>query len=353
MTPGGYCYFDSNQGTGDTAGAAYSSTLRLHKVYQFNPIPDSLAPAEAAHILGAEACVWTEHVSSPERAEEVVLPRMAAMAEALWSPLALRDWADFVPRIDPQFHRYAASGYIFAKSSFSVEIELAPDTLAHLEHVILSTETPVPEIRYTLDGSMPSPSSRAFSGPFIVAASAEIRAVAFRDGAPLGPPTWKSIVFHQASFKPVQYRLPYSSKYTGGGNFCLTDGLRGSTQFTDGRWQGFLEHDLDVVVDLHDSVTVQQISGGFLENPGVYIYFPSSVTYSVSLDGNTFVPVGSTAPTFGPEKRDVARQDLRVAFPEIKARFVRIHGTNVGKVPQGFRGEGEPAWLFMDEVIVK
>ncbi|MGA9120348.1 MAG: beta-N-acetylhexosaminidase, partial [Bacteroidota bacterium] len=108
MTPGSYCYFDSNQGTGDSSALVFSSRLPLHKVYQFNPVPDSLTTAEEKHILGAEACVWTEHVPSPERAEQVVLPRMAAMAEVLWSPLASRDWNDFVPRVDKQLQRYAA-----------------------------------------------------------------------------------------------------------------------------------------------------------------------------------------------------------------------------------------------------
>jgi len=31
----------------------------------------------------------------------------------------------------------------------------------------------------------------------------------------------------------------YSSKYSGGGDSAVADGIRGSYEFTDGRWQGY------------------------------------------------------------------------------------------------------------------
>ncbi len=353
MTPGSYCYFDSYQSADDSLSQVFSARLPLHKVYQFNPVPDSLSPEDSAHILGGEACVWTEQVPTPRRAEQVVLPRMAAMAEDLWSPLASRNWEDFVVRVDQETKRYAALGYAFAKNTYAVEIAITPDPRDRLERAVLSTEAPVPEIRFTLDGSLPDSASPRYSGPITIDSSAQLRALAFRAGRPLGQPTGESIVFHRASFKPVTYRRAYSPKYTGGGPFGLTDGLRGSSQYADGRWQGFLEDDLDVQIDLGDSTSINSIACGFLENPGVYIFFPDSVDFDVSTDGVHFSRVGAVVPTYGREKRDLAVKDFAVTFAPVSGRYIRVHAKNVGTVPAGYKGEGEPAWVFADEVIVR
>jgi hexosaminidase len=43
-----------------------------------------LTEAEAAHILGSQANLWTEYVADEATAEYMLLPRLAALAEAVW-----------------------------------------------------------------------------------------------------------------------------------------------------------------------------------------------------------------------------------------------------------------------------
>jgi len=61
--------------------------------YAVDPMSDgaaNLTPDEAKLILGGEACMWSEYVS-PENIDSRIWPRMAAIAERLWSAQSVVD----------------------------------------------------------------------------------------------------------------------------------------------------------------------------------------------------------------------------------------------------------------------
>jgi hexosaminidase len=68
--------------------------------YRVDPLSGTtLSPEESARILGGEACMWAEHLSI-ESIDSRIWPRMAAIAERLWSPQQVRDVADMYRRLD-------------------------------------------------------------------------------------------------------------------------------------------------------------------------------------------------------------------------------------------------------------
>ena len=56
----------------------------LEKVYDFNPIPSELDVAEASFILGGQANLWTEYISTFSQLEYMAYPRAIALSQALW-----------------------------------------------------------------------------------------------------------------------------------------------------------------------------------------------------------------------------------------------------------------------------
>jgi hexosaminidase len=69
--------------------------------YLNDPIPpDSTLPEGARrHVLGGEACMWSEFVSS-DTIDSRLWPRAGAVAERLWSPASLRDVGDMYRRLE-------------------------------------------------------------------------------------------------------------------------------------------------------------------------------------------------------------------------------------------------------------
>lgn len=100
MSPGSPCYFDHYQFENkEVQPLAIGGYNPLNKVYAFVPTPSSLSVTEAKYILGAQGNVWTEYMKSFDHVSYMAMPRMAALAEALWTPTEKKDYASFLLRL--------------------------------------------------------------------------------------------------------------------------------------------------------------------------------------------------------------------------------------------------------------
>jgi hexosaminidase len=87
----------------------YRTLNSLDKAYAFEPVPPSLTPAQASLVMGGECCLWAEYTQQFE-VDPQMFPRLCAFAEAVWSPAAARNFADFSARLDKHYPRLAALG---------------------------------------------------------------------------------------------------------------------------------------------------------------------------------------------------------------------------------------------------
>lgn len=92
-------YLDYYQGPKEKEPLAIGGMLPLEKVYGFEPIPSELSPARQRHILGAQGQLWTEYIPTPQKADYMMWPRAAALAEVVWSRPEARDYGNFLKRL--------------------------------------------------------------------------------------------------------------------------------------------------------------------------------------------------------------------------------------------------------------
>ena len=104
MSPESHCYFDYYQGAPAYEPLAIGGYTPLERVYSYEPTPEDLTPEEQKYILGAQGNVWTEYIVTPQQVEYMALPRMAALAEVVWSSKEQRDYDDFRTRLLRQHH---------------------------------------------------------------------------------------------------------------------------------------------------------------------------------------------------------------------------------------------------------
>ncbi len=126
MTPGSHCYFDHYQVDKDLQPKeplAIGGFTSVEKVYSYEPTPKELRPELQKYILGAQGNVWTEYMKTTDHIEYMVLPRMTALSEVLWSAPASRDWNDFKSRLQHFKDRYDSLGLNYATHEFTSESE--------------------------------------------------------------------------------------------------------------------------------------------------------------------------------------------------------------------------------------
>ena len=163
MTPGAYCYFDKYQDAPHTQPEAIGGYVPLKAIYEYNPVPDSFTPEQAACIYGVQANLWAEYIPTDNHYEYMMYPRLLALAEVAWSRPETKSYDAFRQRALREVSRLEGEGY----HPFPLKDEIGQRP---------GTETPVT---------------------------------------------------HLALHKPVKYNAPFNQKYRANGEQTLTDGYCG------------------------------------------------------------------------------------------------------------------------------
>lgn len=201
MTPTSHLYLDYYQGDARFEPLAIGGLVTLNQVYGYEPVPDTLTPAQATHILGAQGNLWTEYLSTPAQIEYMMFPRALALAELTWSPKAARSWPSFEARLPSALRTLDRLGVHYRLPHV---VGLEADALTLDDHVTvpLSVALDGATIRYTLDGTDPTAASTVYTGPLTLPVTPQgvtVTARAFTAQGAASPP-------RAATFRRTAYR---------------------------------------------------------------------------------------------------------------------------------------------------
>ncbi|TAJ13474.1 DUF229 domain-containing protein [Marinilabiliaceae bacterium JC017] len=142
-----------------------------------------------------------------------------------------------------------------------------------------------------------------------------------------------------------------AGRYDGMSNTAFSDGETGTTSFSDGYWVGFNGNDMELIIDLGKKQKLSKVSVGCLQDQQSWVFLPEKMEVAISGNGNNYQVVdGYEFIQKTTNKNEIVRPEL--TFEKTKARFVKVIVKNIGQLPKGHNGEGEKAWMFIDEVVV-
>ena len=219
------------------------------------------------------------------------------------------------------------------------------------KEIILSVSIDGVQVRYTLDGSEPGAESSVYQGPILLEKSSVVTAISLRDDAKSAESVteYKRIIGIQG----VTLKEKPSSRYSSSGVLSLVDGQRGSADYRDRAWMGFEEVDLEAIIDFGVKRNIRKIAIGCLENERSWIFLPNSVSFYSSEDGRNFKQVGRIPKNLIDRMTEDSLYDIGGEFEGLKTQYLKVKVENIGICPEGHPGEGEKAWLFVDEIIIE
>lgn len=222
-----FCDFNFYQDAPINEPKAMAGFLPIDKVYGYDPLvalPDSVGK----YILGVQANLWTEYISTEEGADHMIWPRLMAFSEVAWTASEKKSLKHFRRRVLGAIEQMQQKGY----QPFDLKAEVGPrkESLFGLEH--------------------------------------------------------------KAVGKKVTYITMYDGRYAATNSYTFTDGMRGGWSYNDTRWQGFFNTDMDVVIDLDTIQHINSVKATFLQDNTARIWMPSEVQIYGSEDGGTYTLLG-------------------------------------------------------------
>ncbi|HWZ13810.1 MAG TPA: family 20 glycosylhydrolase [Mucilaginibacter sp.] len=165
MTPGsGGLYLDQLQGKLNVEPLSIGGYDPLSKIYSYNPTPAVLTPEQQKFILGVQANVWTEYIPTDNKVEYMILPRLLALSEVAWTPIANKNYTDFANTRLPNHLAW------FDKHNFDYRVPPAigtQDTIMFGTQMHVNLKSPVTgaKVYYTIDGYTPRETDMEYTIP--------------------------------------------------------------------------------------------------------------------------------------------------------------------------------------------
>ena len=332
VSPTSHAYFDYDL-----------DAIDLEKVYDFDPIPTDVPSDKVKHIIGGECNMWSER--APQNTiDSKVFPRLLAMSEVLWAAPEYKNYNNFYDRVQTHYKRLDNLGVDYGLETIPVHFN--SDYTDGVFNITLNKGTKDLNLFYQVnDGDL-----NQYNSTFSLSGTSHIKASAIKNDKPYGEPFEIELYQHKGLDAKVTGLNEYYEGYAGGGDHCIADGLRGSSNFRDGRWQGYSGTDFEATMSFNTIQQIDSVICSFYQYNLSWIFMPEKIIVYTSIDGDNYYNRASFEPQTSDRVEGQFFEEFVLTFPEVEAKHVKIKALNYGVCPDWHPAAGSKSWLFVDEV---
>jgi len=118
LTPSDFTYLNYYQDNQSTEPLAQCCMITLEKAYDFSLDLVGLTKEEQSLVLGGQASLWSEYIKTQAHLEYMMLPRMLALSEVLWTNAELHDLSKLKEKLPRHFSFFEKIDVNFKESDF-------------------------------------------------------------------------------------------------------------------------------------------------------------------------------------------------------------------------------------------
>lgn len=233
--------------------------------------------------------------------------------------------------------------------------QIKPESPFFHSSVRVTFDHPIPQVtlRYTTDGSLPdSMTSPIYTEPLELTDDTEFQIQAFKPGWLSSPVVTAS--FYGRKYSPDSSWLETVPKpnFSGNGAITLTDQKAGDKVHEDKSYLGYRNNEAIFGFRFDHPSPLESIVISCLVKTPAYIFPPLRVRVEVMDEAGSWQEAGSSNPEQPTARIDYAKEYLSIPLDaDIQVRQIRLTLTPQPVLPSWHRGKGEPAWVFVDEVL--
>ncbi|MBE7699724.1 family 20 glycosylhydrolase [Oerskovia sp. Sa1BUA8] len=112
MSPGNRAYLDMKYTAEYPLGQDWAGLIELRTAYDWDPAT-VIEGLPADQVVGVEAAIWTETLSTQDEVLAMLLPRLSAVAEVAWTAPERKDWEDYRRRVVTEAATWRRDGLAF------------------------------------------------------------------------------------------------------------------------------------------------------------------------------------------------------------------------------------------------
>ncbi len=209
------------------------------------------------------------------------------------------------------------------------------------------------EIRYTLDGTSPdSVNSQLYKEPVNIDSSTILTARAFKKGW-IGSNDAKA-AYIKRGYKPdsVELITPPDDKYKLGSVSLLSDGDFGDRDVRNGGWFGYRQNDAGFYLYFNDAANIGSVILNMLQNTGGLIFPPVKLEVWGGMNKEQLKSLGIIKPEMPVKNLPNSMLQEKVVFASTSVKVIKIMVSRLSKLPEWHAGKGQPAWVFVSEIVV-
>lgn len=346
MTPARVLYLIRYQGPQWFEPMTYFGNNTLKDVYDYEPVQADWTPGDARLLMGVQASLWTEFCNKPEDVDYLMFPRLSALAEGAWTQPARKNWSAYLKALDRFNEHLTAKGIVYARSMYNIQHTVNPVN-GQLQ-VRLECIRPDVQIRYSTDGTEPSPQSKLYTTPLTLISPQTVKAATFAGDRQMGKTLTLPLEWNKATAKPV-------TGDNAEGLNLLVNGVRGSRKHTDYEWCSWTESDsITFTVDLQKKEDIRRVTLGCITVYGMAVHKPACIRIALSDNNRAFKEAGEKR--YSPE--EIFREGTYIEpctfdLEGTQARYVRVTLLGAGLCPMTHVRPGQEAKPYLDEIIIE
>lgn len=231
---------------------------------------------------------------------------------------------------------------------------ITPATKFFQDSLWVTLRHPVPgtTLRYTIDGSEPdSVIAPVYREPFLITDVTSIRVKGYKPG-------WISsreaaLTFHRTSRVPdlVELLTAPNPQYSARRAHTLYDLESGGNNHADGKWLGFYGEPVGAVLSFDTAIDIRTVSISVKQDYNSHIYPPKQIDLWGGIDSAH----AQLLAEFRPDLPAAAAPTQVVEVPVVgdNIRYLRVEAKPYVPIPEGYPATGNPAWIFVDEIMVR